>query len=260
MMKKISGLVAMTALACLLTTMVRGQISTLPKWEFGLSAGPSIYQGDLAPSLTGSFKLASLGGALSASRLLNRFFSLRTGLTLGELRGDDRKYGNQAWRQARALTFRTTTFEVAETVVYDIFGNHDNHMRFSPYVFAGIGYSFLTVRRDASRFDSAYFVTAQGGRIINGLKADLARNPPRGVWVLPVGIGLRYALTPAWAVNLEANYRFSETDYLDGYSRVGNDGKNDHYYSIMLGVLFKILPSREMKCPQVSGMSEGFRP
>jgi hypothetical protein len=250
MMKKISGVTAMTALACLFATIVRGQISPLPKWEFGVSAGPSIYQGDVAPSLTGSFKLASFGGELSASRLLGRFFGLRTSLGLGELRGDDRKYGNQAWRQARALKFRTSYFEVAETVVYDIFGNNDNHMRFSPYVFAGIGYSFLTVRRDASRFDSAYFATAQGGRIINGLKADLARNPPRGVWVLPVGIGLRYVLAPAWSLHLEANYRFSETDYLDGFSRVGNDGRNDHYYSIMLGVLFKILPSKEMKCPE----------
>jgi hypothetical protein len=139
-------------------------------------------------------------------------------------------------------------------VVYDIFGNNDNHLRFSPYVFAGIGYSFLKVRRDGSRFDSAYFAAAQGGRIVDGLKADLAHNLPRGVWVLPVGVGVRYVLTPAWSVHLEANYRFSETDYLDGFSRVGNNGKNDHYYSIMLGVLFKILPSKEMKCPEVSGM------
>ena len=252
-MKRISGWAAATALACSFVTIVRGQISaTLPKWEVGLSAGPFIYQGDLAPSIAGSFKEVSVGGTASASWFLNRSFALRTNLTLGELRGDDRKYGKEAWRQARALRFRTTAFELTESVVYDIFGNNDNHLRFSPYVFAGFGYTFLTVRRDASRFDSTYFASSQGARIINGLKADLARNPPRGVLVLPVGVGVRYVLTPAWSLNLEANYRFSETDYLDGFSRVGNDGRNDHYYSIMLGVLFKILPSKEMKCPEVS--------
>jgi len=253
MIKKISGLTAATALACSLVTGVSGQISTpLPKWEVGLSVGPFIYQGDLAPGLAGSFKEVSVGGMVSVSRLLDQSFALRTGLILGELRGDDRKYGKEALRQARALRFRTTTFEVSETVVYDIFGNNDNHLRFSPYIFGGVGYGFLTVRRDASRFDSTYFAANQVTRIINGLKYDLARNPPRGVLVVPVGVGVRYALGPAWAVNLEANYRFSKTDYLDGFSRVGNDGRNDHYYSIMLGVLFKILPSKEMKCPEES--------
>ena len=240
------------ALACLTATVVRGQISTLPKWEIGVSGGAFIYQGDLAPSVAGSFKLISGAGAVSASRLLDPSFSLRTSLTLGELRGDDLKYGNEAWRKARALRFRTTVVEVAESVVYDIFGNNDGRMRFSPYVFAGIGYSFLTVRRDASRFDSAYFATNQGSRVIAGLKADLAINPPRGVLVLPVGFGVRYVITPAWSANLEADYRFSETDYLDGFSKVGNDGRNDHYYGIMLGVMFKLLRSKEIKCPPLA--------
>jgi hypothetical protein len=261
MMKKISGLAAVsalacfavTALACFFATTVSAQVpAPLSKWEFGVSAGPSIYQGDLAPSIAGSFKELSVGAMLSASRLLDRSFSLRTGFTLGGLRGDDRKYGQDAWRWARALRFHTTVVELSESLVYDIFGNNDNHLRFSPYVFAGIGFTFLNVRRDASRFDSAYFASNQGTRVIQGLKTDLATNPPRGVLVLPVGVGLRYVLTPAGSLHLEANYRFSATDYLDGFSRVGNDGRNDHYYSIMLGVLFKILPGKEIKCPEES--------
>ena len=251
MQKKISGLAIVAVLTCSSVTVVRGQISTLPKWEIGAAAGPFIYQGDLAPSVVGSFKLVSAGGMLYASRIINRSFSLRTSLVLAELRGDDRKYGREEWRQARGLRFRTTAFEVAESVVYDIFGNNGNRMRFSPYVFAGIGYSFLRVRRNASRFDSAYFAARQGERFITGLKADMKRNPPGGVLIVPVGVGVRYVLTPAWSVNLEADYRFSETDYLDGFSRVGNDGRNDHYYSIMLGVLFRILPGKGVKCPEL---------
>ena len=123
---------------------------------------------------------------------------------------------------------------------------------FSPPALSPVCWSFLRVRRDASRFDSSYFGLHPG--VIDGLKADLARKPPRGVLVLPVGAGLRYTLSPAWSLNLEADYRFSETDYLDGFSHVGNDGRNDHYYSVMLGVIFTILPDRGVKCPRRDGM------
>src|SRR5579859_4118597 len=248
-MKTITGWAALTALACSFATIVRAQISTPPKWEVGLGAGAFIYQGDLAPSFAGSYKLIDPGVSLSLSRLINRHLALRTGVTVAGLRGDDRKYDDEAWRQARALRFKTSVFEVAESVVWDVFGNNDDRTRtrFSPYVFAGVGYSFLRVRRDASRFDSSFFGPHPG--IINGLKADLATSPPRGVVVVPVGAGVRYTVTPAWSINLEANYRFSETDYLDGFSKVGNDGRNDHYYSFTLGVLFAFLPGKGIGCP-----------
>jgi hypothetical protein len=229
--------------------VVRAQPAAMPKWEVGLRAGPYIYQGDLAPSVFGSFKEIDAGFSLAASRILDRSLALRTSLTVAGLRGDDRKYNNEAWRQARALLFNTSVVELAETVVWDILGNNDNRARtrFSPYLLAGLGYSFLRVNRDASRFDSSYF--SGHPVILDGLRADLARNTPRGVLVLPVGVGVRYTLAPAWSVNLEADYRFSETDYLDGFSKVGNDGRNDHYYSISVGLIYTFLPGEGIKCP-----------
>ena len=248
-MKKIVGWAVATVFTCSFTTLVSGQNLTPPKWEVGLSGGAFIYQGDLAPSLMGSYKLARPGGSVFGSYLLNPFLSFRTSLTVASLQGDDRKYGHDAWRQARALRFKTSVFEVSESVVWDVFGNNfdRSRTRFSPYLFAGVGYSFLNVRRDASRFDTAYF--GAQSVIANGLKADLARKPPRGVVVVPVGVGVRYAVAPAWSVLLETAYRFSETDYLDGFSRVGNNGRNDHYYSFSLGVVFTFLRSKAMACP-----------
>jgi opacity protein-like surface antigen len=250
-MKRISVWAAATALACSFATLVRGQNSTLPKWEIGLSAGAFIYQGDLAPSITGSYKpsLISPGASLYGSRILNRFLALRTSLTVAGLKGDDRKYDGEAWRQARALKFHTSVVEVAETFVWDLFGNNDDHTRarFSPYLFAGVGYSFLRVRRDASRFDTSYF--GAQSVIVNGLKADLATNTPRGVAIVPVGVGVRYAATPAWSVALEAAYRFSSTDYLDGFSKVGDPSRNDHYYSFSLGVGYTFLKGKGLGCP-----------
>jgi len=252
-MKTILNGFATLTFILLSTSAIKSQTTPIPKWEFGLSAGASIYQGDLAPSVVGSPKFIDPVIAASVSRILTPHWSLRTSLAMAALRGDDRKYNSDAWRQARALKFKTSVFEVAETAVYDVFGNNDDHLRtrFSPYLFAGIGYSFLHVRRDASAFDSAFF--GPHHEIIDGLRADLAHRPPRGVVVLPVGAGLRYALTPAWSLNLEADYRFIQTDYLDGFSHVGNDGRNDHYYTVTMGVLFTLLPDKGLKCPKPDG-------
>ena len=215
-----------------------------------MGAGPFLYQGDLAPSPLGSFKTVHPGLTLFGSRLLNRFFALRTTLSIVQLSGDDLKYANVAWRQARGLNFHTSVFEVSESIVWDVLGNNDDHYRtrLAPYLFAGVGYSFLRVRRDASHFNSSYF--GAESTVTNGLTADLARDMPRGIPVIPVGVGLRYSVSPAWSVNLESAYRFTFTDYLDGFSKVGDPRKMDHYYGISVGVIYTFLKSRELKCPR----------
>ncbi|HLZ88610.1 MAG TPA: DUF6089 family protein [Puia sp.] len=249
-MNRITGQVAVTALACFFATIVQGQISALPKWEVGLGAGPFLYQGDLAPSALGSYKTLRPGISIFGSRLLNRFLALRTSLTFTGLSGDDLKYGNVAWREARGLNFHTSVFEVSETVVWDLLGNNDNHYRtrFSPYVFGGIGYSFLRVRRDASRFNTSYF--GAESTVTNGLTADLAHTMPRGIPMIPVGVGVRYSISPAWSISLESAYRFTFTDYLDGFSKVGDPAKKDHYYGVTVGVIYTFLKSKELKCPR----------
>lgn len=249
-MNRISGRAAAAVLACFFVSIAQGQISSLPRWEIGLSVGPFIYQGDLAPSALGSYKTMRPGVALFGSRILDRFLALRSSLTIAGLSGDDRKYGGVAWRQARGLNFHTSVAEVSETVVWDILGNNNNHYRnrFSPYVFGGVGYSFLRVRRDASHFNTSYF--GAESTVSNGLTADLARDMPRGVPVIPVGAGVRYSVSPAWSISLETAYRFTFTDYLDGFSKVGDPRKNDHYYGISVGVVFTFLKSKEMKCPR----------
>lgn len=249
-MNRIPDLVTISVLGCFFVSTASAQVSTMPKWEVGLSVGPSIYQGDLAPSALGSLKTIQPGVSLFGNRILNRFLALRTSLTLADLAGNDLKYSGQTWREERALQFKTSLFEVSETLVWDILGNNDNHYqtRFSPYLFAGVGYSFLRVRRDASRFNYSYFGTETA--VSNGLTADLDHSIPRGVPVIPIGAGVRYSISSRWSVSLEWDYRFAFTDYLDGFSKVGDPSKNDHYYGLSIGVVYTFFKSRALKCPK----------
>ncbi|MFL5808436.1 MAG: hypothetical protein ACJ749_02885, partial [Flavisolibacter sp.] len=85
-------------------TSARSQID-IEKYELGLMAGMFIYQGDLAPSMLGSFKTAGWNGTVFLSRAINETFSLRANLEFGRIAGNDAKYPNPAWRKERNFNF-----------------------------------------------------------------------------------------------------------------------------------------------------------
>src|SRR5215213_3152827 len=149
---------------CLATT---AQLA-LSKYELGINAGSFIYQGDLTPSAIGSFKTPALVAGINGSRYLTNKFSIRLDLNFGKLRGDDSAYDKPAWRQQRAFAFKTPVTEVIGSIVWNAFGRE---RKFSPYVFAGIGYSFLKIRRDYSSFNEEYF--ASETNVIEGLQTDI---------------------------------------------------------------------------------------
>ena len=249
-MNRIPDLMAVVFLINCFAVTADGQVVSLPKWEVGAGGGIFVYQGDLSPSSLGSYKTIKPGGSIYGSRILSPYFALRTSLTFASLKGDDTKYPGPDWRSQRGLNFSTSVFEVSETLVWDILGNNANHYRtrFSPYIFGGIGYSFLHIKRDASRYNASYF--GEESTVTNGLAADLAHRLPTGIPVLPVGIGVRYSISPAFSISAEASYRFAFTDYLDGFSKVANASRNDHYYGLSIGLVYTFFKSKALKCPK----------
>jgi len=131
----------------------------LSRWQVGVSAGMFIYQGDLTPSRFGSYKTMKPGLGLYVSRILSPSFILRTNLTLANLKGDDAKYNDPDWRQQRNFNFTSPVTEISELVVWNVFKNNSNEVgkRFSPYLFAGAGISFIKVKHDYSSFNAEYF-------------------------------------------------------------------------------------------------------
>lgn len=220
-----------------------------PKFQFGISAGTFIYQGDLTPSPIGSYKTLKPAINLFASKLFSPSFSLRANLAFGKLKGDDAKYNNPGYRQQRNFNFTSPVAEISGIAEWNILGKNYVSRGFSPYLFAGMGYSFLKIKRDWSNFNSEYF--GAESEVITGLATDAQRSLPKGLLVFPVGIGARYYLSDKIGISAETSYRLASTDYLDGFSKAANPSKSDHYYSHTIGIVYRLGKKNMLACPVI---------
>ena len=206
--------------------------------EIGVNVGGLFYQGDLAPGLVGAYKTARPVIGIFYNRILSPYLSARANIVLGALAGDDALNKKPDYMRLRNFNFHTPLAELSGMLVFNPFGTNieTGEVKFSPYVFAGGGVSFLNVHRDWSKIDSS--MAHVGSATYNGLLRDSATIPPHAIPILPVGAGVKYAILPRIALIAEANYRFSFTDYIDGFSYAANPQKKDAYYSLTIGAVY----------------------
>jgi Domain of unknown function (DUF6089) len=239
-----------TILAIVLVTgnifFLQAQID-LSKYEVGLSGGVFVYQGDLTPQQLGSYKTMKPQLALHIYRIISPAFSVRLNLNRGKLYGNDAKYSSPDWRQQRNFNFTTRVTELSLQGVWSFL--QARAPRFSPYLFAGAGFSFVKIKRDWSNINTTVF--GEGSDVQNGLATDAARSLPRILPVVPVGAGVRYALNDRFSLIGETSYRLSFTDYLDGFSKSANPDKNDHYLSHSIGIIYSFnKKDKTLGCPK----------
>ncbi len=221
----------------------------LSKYEVGLSAGVFVYQGDLTPQTVGSYKTMKPQLALHVYRILSPSFALRLNINRGKLYGNDGVYSNPEWRKQRNFNFSTPLTEISALAVWSFLA--PKSPRFSPYLFAGGGISFLKIKRDWSNLNTSVF--GDGSDIQAGLAIDAAKKLPRIIPVLPVGAGVRYSLNDRFSLIGETSYRLSFTDYLDGFSKAANPNKNDHYLSYSIGMVYSFnKKDKKLGCPSVN--------
>lgn len=231
---------------------VNGQSSLIPKYEIGIHAGAFIYQGDLTPNDLGAFNSMKPGFGISVSRNINSLYAVRFQLMRGSLKGDDAKYEEPAWRQQRNFNFKTPLTELSLHVLRNITGllpNEAGIINFSPYIFAGLNYSLLKIKRDWSRFNYSHFAGESG--VVNGLTEDINHKIPKGIFSIPVGFGVRYGITEKLSFSLEGTYRILDTDYLDGFSQAANPDESDHYHTITVGLIYSFGKRNRFDCPKV---------
>lgn len=240
---------ALTVLIILITTSFLHAQIDLSKYEVGLSGGVFVYQGDLTPQRLGSYKTLKPQFALHVYRILSPAFSVRLNINRGKLYGNDAKYNNPEWRQQRNFNFTTPVTELSLQGVWNIL--QARSPRFSPYLFAGAGISFLKIKRDWSNMEPAVFGESSDVQV--GLAADAAKTLPRIIPVVPVGAGVRYALSDRFSLTAETSYRLSFTDYMDGFSKSANPDKNDHYLSHSIGIIYSFgKKDKKLGCPSVN--------
>ncbi len=213
--------------------------------EVGVNVGTFIYQGDLSKSFVGEYKGLTPAIGISVSKLLDPYFALRGNLTFGKIASDELKYKTPEFKQLRAFNFSTPVTELALNLVFTPTGVFSDR-KLTPYLFVGAGAAFLNVRRDWHNYNSTYYNSKS--QVQKGLAIDTLRTPPSVVAVLPAGAGLRYAVGEQLFLNAEAGYRFTASDYIDGFKYSGNSAKRDGYYNISLGISYRF---GGYKCPPV---------
>lgn len=217
-------------------------------WQIGFNGGAFVYLGDLSPTAAGSYKTLKPGFGLYVSKVLNPSLLLRTNLTFGQIAGDDNKYAEPAFHQQRQLSFTSPVAELSELLVWNVLANNGNQNghRFSPYLFAGLGVNYTSVNRSSNA--SLPYFTAEPS-VAAGLAEDLATHLPESILVIPMGVGLEYYLSDRVSLTAETNFRYTSTDYLDGFSKVSNTAKNDYYQSHTIGLVYRFAAPSKLDCP-----------
>lgn len=126
--------------------------------------------------------------------------------------------------------FRTNINEFTLTGSYDFFNLNDGY-KFTPYVLAGAGmYNFKPYQ--VVEYENAKGALRKENRAMKQVE-------PFSNWQLnvPVGVGIKWGISPNTHLKLEGKYRLLFNPYIDNYTA---DGGNDHYYSISLGLVFRL--------------------
>lgn len=217
--------------------------------EIGITAGSLVYQGDLSPSPTGAWKTARPGVAAQVTHRTGTRTALRAGLLLGGLRGDEGLYPRHPYRTERNLAFRTRILELGVGGLWAPWGGLDGSRLTTPYLAGQAGVALLRVRPDASGMNGAFALT-ETSALLPLAAADAAHRKPGLLPVAALGIGVRRPVGEQWILSLESGYRWSPSDYVDGFSRLANPGSRDHYAYHAVGMAYRMPRGRTTRCPR----------
>jgi outer membrane protein OmpA-like peptidoglycan-associated protein len=141
-------------------------------------------------------------------------FNSRIDFGYQRLQGSDAKKGGA--HRSRNLDFKSNNFDLSAALEFEFF-NMRRH-KLSPYITGGIGMLFFNpyaVVGGKLRFLRDLGTEGQG--LGGGYKAKYLK----GTYEFPAGVGVKYAATKRWMIQLEFNYRFTGTDFLDDVSKAG---------------------------------------
>lgn len=185
-----------------------------PALSFTLGAGASGYYGDLVEKYKW-FRSPSYSVSAGLSYRYNRYFDGRVEFSALRVKGEDSK-NKRADLRARNLNFTSNVWDLNVAIDYNLLGL-DEHRKFSPYLFFGIGICHFNPYT-TDRSGNKVYLQPQGTEG-QGLSAYPNREKyDRTVIELPFGAGIKYAINSKLTLGLEVKYRYIDTDYLDDVS------------------------------------------
>lgn len=219
------------------------------KWQIGAGAGSLTYNGDLSDKFV-NIHLQEPGYHLFAERKLVQSIYLRLESVNGHLRGTDRaksglfNRGIDNPNYFRSLNFRTSIHDIHLTGVFYLNLGKQREMmpRVAPYARAGIGVGIFNVYgdliynetggkyyywddgfiRDRAPNDpdvaNAQIIKRDGDFETNLRKLEIEKSYSRFKWQVPVAFGLKFRLSEKSSLNLEVQYTYNMTDYIDNVS------------------------------------------
>ncbi|MBK6949882.1 MAG: outer membrane beta-barrel protein [Haliscomenobacter sp.] len=197
-------------------------------WEGGLFLGAANYSGDINPSESPRLQDTRLSIGIGGRVPLNAKFGLRSNLIYGRFVGDDINFPERLDRNFR---FKTNLFELSVLGEFEPFGRDRFYSNaqgdvemdklISPYLFAGIGFAYMSLNPDFSSNTSL--------SLRDEIAADLRESSTRLNMVLPVGLGLKIDLSNTYSFAIESGLRLTFTDYVDGISLAAGPDADDVY-------------------------------
>ena len=233
-------------LSFLISGLGNSQTWKMKRYEVEAGAGGSFYMGDIG-SVTPSENIGGFKDVVFSStrpvihlgfryKILERFW-VKLNANYGWLYGDDSNYGSN---QERGLVFSTPLFELTGQAEYAFIRDKssDNYlmmrgkgiMSFSSnisfYGFAGFGPAFFWPK------------------VIEDPNNRAASDFSNVAIVFPIGLGLKYGLTPDWKIGFEIGGRFTTTDYLDAFTSEWSK-YNDNYFFATFHAIYNLDVSRK---------------
>ena len=190
--------------------------------EVGITVGVMTYQGELAQSPFNANQLNLAFGA-QYRYFISPQFAAKGGILVGKISGDDLDYNYRR----RGFSMENQLVEVAIQGEWHPLGRRafeqsgSFNRNFSPYVGVGAGLVF-----------SSEEVTTSG-------TLEFKPEQEAGtVFIIPIDVGIRLAVTPSISVTLHGGTRLSTSDLLDGVSENGEPDTNDQYLQGGVGVSY----------------------
>lgn len=178
------------------------------KLSLDLYGGITNYQGDLQDKQF-TFTHSHLAAGAGLSYAITDHLSVRSAFSLGKISADDKITKNRV----RNLNFTSNLWEAQLTFQYFLFSL--DKIRFSPYVAGGVAiFHFDPYTHDAEGVKHYLQPLSTEGQ---GFLPD--KKPYKLTQLsLPIGAGIKYAITDHIAFGVELVFRKAFTDYLDDVS------------------------------------------